>query len=256
MGESPRDRRPVGESPRDRRLVGERPVNRRPMGQEPLDRRPADERLVDGRLQEQDPESREADERRKARAEARARYRAVQKRKRMIILSAFALLLLIIVITIVRCSIGNENGNGNDADTNGAYNENEDTNAGEEETPQAGLINQDMQEIYYQDGVAIYFVGFEDDFLGTSALFFIRNDGDIPINVQSADVSANGFMITGMINADVMPDGTTTTSLTFSESDLVENGIEAVETMDIRFEIRDKDTLDVIQQSDIITIRN
>ena len=239
--------------------MGEGSAGRRPVSESPAGRRPASESLIDRGPSERGSSNREGDERRRARAEARARYRAAQKKKRLIIISAFALLLLIIIVTIVRCASGNEdangNGNGNDAETNGVYNENEDMNGGEE-APPAEQPNQNMQEVYNQDGVVIYFISFEDDFLGTSAVFYVRNDGDTPVTVKSADVSVNGSMISGVMSDDIMPGETKNTAVMLLETDLEANGIETVDTMDIRFVIRDIYTWDIIQQSDLITIRD
>ena len=120
-----------------------------------------------------------------------------------------------------------------------------------------GQQAQDRRQVFSQDGFTIYFIAFEDDDIwGINARFYMSNDSDIPVTVQSQDVSLNGFMIAGIMSADMQPGRSTNTTLTFLEEDLEINGIETVSTMDIRFNIINVDTWETIVSSDIITITN
>ena len=116
---------------------------------------------------------------------------------------------------------------------------------------------QDRRQVFSQDGFTIYFIEFEaDDIWGLNARFYMNNDSDIPVTVQSQDVSLNGFMISGIMSADMQPGRSTNTTLTFLAEDLETSGIETVSTMDIRFNIVNAETWETILSSDLITITN
>lgn len=121
------------------------------------------------------------------------------------------------------------------------------------DVPAAGDVEKTV--IFEQDGIIISFVDFDtDDLFGLGIKFYIENNTETPITVQVRDSSINGFMLEGMMSADVMPGKITNTSLTFFETDLQDNGIESVEDVELKFHIFNKDTFDTIIDTDVITL--
>lgn len=113
----------------------------------------------------------------------------------------------------------------------------------------------DRKLVFDQDGIAISFVGFDDESLwGLDVLLFIENNSVEPITVQVRDSSINGFMIDGTMSCDVMPGKASNDSISFFSSSLEENEIEEVESVELSFHIFHKDTWGTIIDTDIITI--
>jgi hypothetical protein len=128
-------------------------------------------------------------------------------------------------------------------------------------TSVAGRIDQATTETkhvaFEQDGIKISFVDFDtDSFWGAGIKFYIENNTSTPITVQTRDTSINGFMVDGSMSCDVLPGKMANTSLTFFSSSLEENGIEHIESIELKFHIFNKDTWDTIIDTDVIQSAN
>jgi len=116
-------------------------------------------------------------------------------------------------------------------------------------------ITETKETVFDQDGITISFVGIDDDtLLGTNVKFFIVNNTDTAITVQTRDESVNGFMIFGMMSCDVLPGKMANASLTFLSSSLEENGIDEIEMIEFIFHIADKNSWKTIIDTDPIEI--
>jgi len=110
-------------------------------------------------------------------------------------------------------------------------------------------------ELYNKDGIKIIGKYVEaDTFWGTSVLLYIENNTDNNISVSCDDLSVNGFMVTPLFSSTVYSGKKAVDDITIFESDLEENGIEKVESIELKFHIYDNDTYNTIADSDVVTI--
>jgi hypothetical protein len=108
---------------------------------------------------------------------------------------------------------------------------------------------------YENDDIIISFVDFDtESFWGLDIKFYIENKGDTAITVQARDTSINGFMIDGSMSCDVLPGKMANTTLSFFSSSLEENGIDEIESVELKFHIFEKDSWDTIVDTDTITL--
>jgi hypothetical protein len=127
------------------------------------------------------------------------------------------------------------------------------------ETSAAGKVSAAAPEertvAFEQDGIKISFVDFDEEApLGLDIQFYIENNSDRPLTVQTRDTSVNGFMIDGMMSCDVLPGKMAHTTLSFFQTALEENEIKDIESVELKFHIFDKDTWDTVIDTDVITL--
>lgn len=94
----------------------------------------------------------------------------------------------------------------------------------------------------------------EDSFWGADVYVYIENNTDQDITVQVRDVSIDGFMVDPMFSSDVVSGKKAFDSITFMESDLTENDITEINSIELRFHVFDMDGWDTIFDSEIINI--
>nr|MCR4674929.1 hypothetical protein [Lachnospiraceae bacterium] len=94
----------------------------------------------------------------------------------------------------------------------------------------------------------------EDSFWGADIYLYIENNGDQKVDISATDVSINGYMVDPAFSEMVMPQRKAFSSITFFESDLEDNGIESIDTMELKFHIYNDDTYDTIVETDPITV--
>lgn len=108
---------------------------------------------------------------------------------------------------------------------------------------------------YEADGIRIVVKGLsEDDFLGPSIVVFIENTSGQSIMVQARDVSINGFMVEPIFSAEVISGKKAVSSITFMNSELEENEITAIETVELSFYIFDSSTWNDIVNTELVQI--
>lgn len=115
----------------------------------------------------------------------------------------------------------------------------------------------DSGEVAYDaDGIKIVVKGLSEDdsIFGPGIVVYIENNSEQNFTVQTRDVSVNGFMIDAMFSSDVMVGKRTIDAITFFSSDLEENEIAAIETVELSFHIFDADSWSTITDTDLITI--
>ena len=113
----------------------------------------------------------------------------------------------------------------------------------------------DAQVAFENSGVTIYYKEISnDDWLGTGVKVFVENSSEQAITVQTRDMSVNGYMIDGIFSCDVMPGKAANDSITLLQSYLDENGIESIDSVEVKFVIIDKDSFSEIATSDPVTL--
>lgn len=109
-------------------------------------------------------------------------------------------------------------------------------------------------ELYNKNGVRI--VGKtvdEDSFWGTAILLYCENTTGKNIGISVDNMSINGYMMDPLFTTEVYAEKKAIDDITVFSSDLEDNGIESIETIELQFHIYNLDTYDTIADSDPIT---
>lgn len=115
----------------------------------------------------------------------------------------------------------------------------------------------DSGDVAYEgNGVKIVVKGLNEDMsiMGPSVVVYIENTGDKDVTVQARDVSVNGFMFDPIFSCDIGAGKHAVDTITFMSSDFEENGISAIETLELSFHIFDFDNWDTIVDTDVISL--
>lgn len=94
----------------------------------------------------------------------------------------------------------------------------------------------------------------DDSLFGPSIVVYIENNGGQAVTVQTRDVSVNGFMVEPMFSTDVMGGKRAVDTITFMSSELEENEIFDIETVELSFTIFDYENWDTIVDTETVTI--
>ncbi len=79
-------------------------------------------------------------------------------------------------------------------------------------------------------------------FFGPEMYFFIENNNDKSITVQSRDVSIGGFMMDPYFSSEIAPGKMIVDDMGFSSNDLEDNGIETLDTVELYFHVYETDS--------------
>lgn len=109
---------------------------------------------------------------------------------------------------------------------------------------------------YDANGIKVIIKGLAENesIFGPCIVVYIENNTDKAFTVQSRDVSINGFMVDAMFSCDVMPGKKAMDTVTFLSSELEENGITAIEDVELSFHIFDTESWDGIVDTDVVSI--
>lgn len=109
---------------------------------------------------------------------------------------------------------------------------------------------------YDANGIKIVVKGLSEgsSFLGPGIVVYIENNSDHGITVQTRNVSINGFMIDAIFSSDTAIGKRCIDTITFMSSDLEENDITAIESVELSFHIFDSDSWNTIVDTEQITI--
>lgn len=123
--------------------------------------------------------------------------------------------------------------------------------AGEEPTA-AVAVNQVLVD---ESGIKITYTGMEMTEEGNAELkMTVENNSEQPILVNVQDFSANGMMMNAMFATQVTPGKKSNDALTIYASTLEENGVTAVESVEFSLVVFNDDTLDIITETDLLTL--
>lgn len=111
--------------------------------------------------------------------------------------------------------------------------------------------------VYQENGIEIVVKGLaeKDSWLGPEVVVYIHNTSGRDITVQARDVSINGFMVESVFSCDVVADKHALDTITFLSSDLKENGIEKIESVELSFHIFAMEGWDTIADTAPVTIQ-
>lgn len=115
----------------------------------------------------------------------------------------------------------------------------------------------DSGEVAYEgNDVKIVVKGLDESgsIFGPGIVVYIENNGVQAVTVQARDVSVNGFMVDALFSSDVMLGKRAVDTITFLSEELEENGITAIETVELSFTIFDYEGWDTIVDTDTVTI--
>lgn len=109
---------------------------------------------------------------------------------------------------------------------------------------------------YDADGIKVVVkeMNSSESFWGSDIYLYIENNTDKDITVQARDVSVDGFMIDPMFSSDVVAGKKAFDTMTFMESDLKENDIKEINSLEFKLHIFDMDTWETIKDTDIIKV--
>lgn len=109
-------------------------------------------------------------------------------------------------------------------------------------------------ELYNQDGIRIVGKAVdEDSFWGTAILLYCENTSGKNVGIQVEEMSINGFMMNPVFSTTVYDGKMAFDDITIFSSDLKDNGITAIEEVELKFHIFEADTYKTIVDSDPIT---
>ena len=94
----------------------------------------------------------------------------------------------------------------------------------------------------------------EDSFWGADLYVYIENNSNQNVTVQTRNVSINGFMVDPIFSCDIVSGKVAFDSITFLESDLTENSISDITTIELQFHVFNTDSWDTILDSEIVNI--
>ncbi len=109
-------------------------------------------------------------------------------------------------------------------------------------------------ELYNQDGIRI--IGKtvdENSFWGTAILLYCENNSGKNVGISVDDMSINGFMMSPFFSTTVYNGKKSLDDITVFSSDMEENGIQAIEEVELKFHIYDADSYSTIADSEPIT---
>lgn len=115
----------------------------------------------------------------------------------------------------------------------------------------------DSGDIIYDDnGVKVVLKGTDSNisFMGPSLIVYIENNTDKNVTIQSRDTSVNGFMINTIFSADVVAGKHAIDTITFMNSELVENDIASIETVEFSLIGYDFASYNTLFESDKINL--
>ncbi len=128
------------------------------------------------------------------------------------------------------------------------------------ESSAVGAIDTDYvvegTELYNKGGVKIVSTGLTyDEWFGYEVGVYVENNSDKTILIDATDMSVNGFMIYPLM-IETLPAGKKAfTEISIYDSELEENGIEAIEEIEVEFEISDNETYDTIDETTVMVYK-
>jgi hypothetical protein len=94
----------------------------------------------------------------------------------------------------------------------------------------------------------------KESFWGADLYVYIENNFDQDVTIQVRDVSINGFMVSPSFSCDVLAGKRAFDSITFLESELTDNDITDITSIELTFHIFDMNEWNTIYDSDIVSI--
>lgn len=109
---------------------------------------------------------------------------------------------------------------------------------------------------YNEKGIKIVVKGLAENssIFGPSIIVYLENNSDNNITIQARDVSINGFMVDAIFSSEVLMGKKAIDTITFMSSDLEENEITYIESIELSFHVFETDNWDTIVDTNAIRI--
>lgn len=127
------------------------------------------------------------------------------------------------------------------------------TSAKQEETE----YDESGQLAYDDNDIKIIFKGVNTDRAysdGSELMVYMYNGTDQHIVIRAEDVIVNGYDMTSAMNSTILPDKRAVDVVTFYKLDMEEYGIEEIDSVKVSFTIKDADTWETIDSTDLISV--
>jgi hypothetical protein len=102
--------------------------------------------------------------------------------------------------------------------------------------------------------IVIKYLDSEDSFWGADIYVYIENNSDTDATIQLRDMSVNGFMVDPIFSSEVLSGKIAYDTITFMETDLIENDIDSIDKLEFKFHIFASSDWDTIFDSDQIVV--
>ncbi len=115
----------------------------------------------------------------------------------------------------------------------------------------------DSGDVAYEgNGLKIVVKGLskDDSLLGPGIIVYIANSSDKDLTVQTRDISINGFMVDAMFSPEVMAGKHAVDTITFLSTDLEENDITTIQTVELSFHVFETASWDTVVDTEVVTI--
>lgn len=132
-----------------------------------------------------------------------------------------------------------------------------DENKDESKDEKGGDVSQEANEVIYDDqGVKITYTGYSaaELFQSASINFLIENNSDKNITVENFNFNVNGYTLDTFFYEEVPAGKKSNVKLDISSSQLEENGIESLGTVDFELRAIDSDNYDELFITDNVSI--
>lgn len=104
-------------------------------------------------------------------------------------------------------------------------------------------------------GIKIVYQGLDDGgLMGPQIMLYIENNTDQAVTIQQRDLSINGFMIDGIISCDIVPGAKAVDDISLLGSALEENGIETLESGELKFHVFVTQSMKTLLDTDPIQV--
>ena len=110
------------------------------------------------------------------------------------------------------------------------------------------------EEIYNQNGIRVVAKSVNDDLFGMGIKFYLENNTDKAIIVNTDNVSVNGYMMTDLFYSDLAPRSHAVDTLTLLGSELEDNHIDTITDAELSLQITDADYYQTIDSTAPITL--
>jgi len=97
-------------------------------------------------------------------------------------------------------------------------------------------------------------VNSSDSFWGADVYVYIENNSGDDITIQTRDVSINGFMVSPIFSSEIVAGKKAYDTITFFESDLLDNDITSIDNMELSFHIFESKSWDTVLDTQMIEV--
>lgn len=111
-------------------------------------------------------------------------------------------------------------------------------------------------EVFNEKGIRFVVLGLDesDPTWGSNIRVYAENNSERSVTIQLTDVSVNGYMIDPYFYSAILPGKVAFDRITFFQTDLDDNNITSIDSLEFRVHVYDSDSWDTIADSDPIPL--